>query len=157
MKSIYITGMSGTGKSSVIQNLQKKGYTTIDTDYGDWKELSLSDGTSEWILKENKLKQLFMRPLTSPIFISGCCANQTNIYSLFDYIVLLSASVETILKRVADRTSNPYGTTLQERNEIIWNFENIQPLLQQNNDFEYNTEMMTVEEITTSLEVLIKD
>lgn len=151
MKRIYLTGMSGTGKSSIIRNLQNKGFTAIDTDYGNWKEISLSEEASEWILNEDPIKNLLTQPLTSSIFVSGCCSNQTNLYPYFDYIILLSASLETILNRIAGRTSNPYGKTSEERSEIIWNFENIQPLLLQSAHFEFNTEVMTIEEITTSL------
>lgn len=154
MKSIYITGMSGTGKSSVIQNLSKKGFTAIDTDYGDWKELSISGDTPEWILKEENIKKLVSKPLASPVFIAGCCSNQVNLYPFFDHILLFSASLETILARVSTRISNPYGQLSHERDEIIWNFENIQPLLQEGADIEYNTEVMTVEEIASSLEQL---
>ncbi|GAB0156045.1 hypothetical protein CHRYSEOSP005_13070 [Chryseobacterium sp. Alg-005] len=151
MKRIYLTGMSGTGKTSVIRNLQHKGFTAIDTDYGNWKEISMSEETPEWILKEDEIKNLLLKPLTSSIFISGCCSNQTNLYPFFDAIVLFSASLETILQRIADRTSNPYGKMPEERDEIIWNFENIQPLLQKSAHFEFNTDVMTIEEITTSL------
>ncbi|MBB6372485.1 AAA family ATPase [Chryseobacterium shigense] len=154
MKSIYITGMSGTGKSSVIQHLSEKGFTAIDTDYGDWKELSLSGDTPEWLLKEEKIKKSVSKPLISPVFIAGCCSNQVNLYPFFDHILLLSSSIETILERVSTRTSNPYGQLPHERDEIIWNFENIQPLLQEGADFEFNTEVMTVEEIAASLEQL---
>lgn len=151
MKRIYITGMSGTGKSSVIRNLLDKGHAAIDTDEGDWKEISISEGGSEWILREDQIRSVIAKCRKSSIFISGCCSNQANLYPLFDYIVLLSASLETILNRVAERTSNPYGKTSEERNEIIWNYENIQPLLQENVHFELNTEVMTTEEITMLL------
>ncbi|KXH85545.1 AAA family ATPase [Chryseobacterium kwangjuense] len=154
MKSIYITGMSGTGKSSVIQHLNEKGFTAIDTDYGDWKEFSLSDGTPEWLLNEEKVKKLLSKPLASPVFIAGCCSNQVNLYPFFDHILLLSTSLETILERVLTRTSNPYGQLAHERDEIIRNFKNIQPLLQEGADFEFNTEVMTVEEIAALLEQL---
>lgn len=154
MKSIYITGMSGTGKSSVIQHLTEKGFTAIDTDYGDWKEFSSSGDTPEWLLNEEKVKKLISKPLASPIFIAGCCSNQVNLYPFFDHILLLSASLETILERVLTRTSNPYGQLPHERKEIIRNFENIQPLLQEGADFEFNTELMTVEKIAALLEQL---
>lgn len=29
----FITGMSGTGKSTILEMLSEKGYKTIDTDY----------------------------------------------------------------------------------------------------------------------------
>ena len=47
MKRILITGMSGTGKSSVIRELQARGFAAIDTDYGDWCELFTTDGEEE--------------------------------------------------------------------------------------------------------------
>jgi dephospho-CoA kinase len=52
-KYIYLTGMSGTGKSSVITNLKKRGYYAIDTDYGNWKVFSESE--NDWLLNEQKL------------------------------------------------------------------------------------------------------
>lgn len=35
MRRVLITGMSGTGKSSLLQELAARGYRTVDTDYGD--------------------------------------------------------------------------------------------------------------------------
>jgi len=49
MKRIYITGMSGTGKSSVIERLQDHGFTAINTDYDDWCGLSILECRPEWI------------------------------------------------------------------------------------------------------------
>lgn len=143
--------MSGTGKSSVIEKLQYRGFTAIDTDYGDWKELSQLDRISEWILSEDKLYDLLSKPLNSPLFISGCCSNQTKFYKLFDYKVLLSAPIEIIFERIMKRTKNPYGKTDKERVEIAWNYENIQPLLKKGIDFEFDTETMSVKQIADTL------
>jgi hypothetical protein len=46
MKRILLTGMSGTGKSSVIHALADLGYKAIDTDEG-WCE-QLPDGRQRW-------------------------------------------------------------------------------------------------------------
>ena len=134
MKRIYITGMSGTGKSSVIEKLKARGFTAIDTDYDDWCELSILEGGPEWILREDRLHELLTASSIPSLFISGCSSNQIKFYNFFDHIVLFSASVEVILERVAQRTSNPYGKNETERTEIIWNFEHIQPLLKKNAD-----------------------
>lgn len=153
MKRIYITGMSGTGKSSVIERLQARGFTAIDTDYDVWRELSIlenGDGP-EWILQEDRLHELLKVSSISSLFISGCSSNQTKFYKFFDHIVLFSASLEVIFERVAQRNSNPYGKNEIERKEIIWNFEHIQPLLKENADLEIDTSTMSVDEIADIL------
>jgi predicted ATPase len=38
MKRVLITGMSGTGKSSVIQELAARGYRAHDLDTPEWSE-----------------------------------------------------------------------------------------------------------------------
>ena len=35
---ILVTGMSGTGKSTVLVELARRGYRVIDTDYDGWSE-----------------------------------------------------------------------------------------------------------------------
>ena len=157
MKRIYITGMSGTGKSSVIERLQARGFTAIDTDYDDWCEVSISEGGYECILREDRLHELLKASSISSLFISGCSSNQTKFYKFFDHIVLFSASLEVILERTAQRSSNSYGKNEKERTEIIWNFEHIQPLLKKNANLEIDTAIMNIDEITDSLIKLATD
>jgi RecA-family ATPase len=39
---VLINGLSGTGKSTVLLELARRGHQVLDTDYGDWV---LPDGT----------------------------------------------------------------------------------------------------------------
>jgi dephospho-CoA kinase len=151
MKCIFITGMSGTGKSSVMEELQSRGFVAIDTDYDDWCELSLLDGEPEWLWREERMRALLAVPRTSPLFVSGCCDNQRKFYSYFDYKILFSAPLEVMLQRVSQRTSNPYGKTAAQQTEIRWNYEHIQPLLKQSADFELDSAQMSVNEMADFL------
>lgn len=154
MKRIYITGMSGTGKSSLIEKLSQNGFTAIDTDYGNWK--IYSEIAEEWILDETKLQAVILAPADRPIFISGCCSNQTKFYQYFDHKVLLSASLAVILERVTKRSSNNYGQTEQDRAEITWNYNHIQPLLRKDADLEFDTEIMNPDQIAAAVMILAK-
>jgi hypothetical protein len=55
MKRILLTGMSGTGKSTLIQELGARGYKSIDMDEPGWSEFS-ADG--DWIWREDRVAEL---------------------------------------------------------------------------------------------------
>ncbi len=56
-----------------------------------------------------------------------------------------------MLERVTERTSNSYGKSEQERAEICWNYEHIQPLLKKSADLKIDPATMSVNEITDLL------
>ena len=151
MKRIFITGMSGTGKSSVCEELRSRGFAAIDTDDDGWCELSTVDGEPEWILREDRLSELLAMPLDAPLFVSGCRSNQGKFTHRFDHTILFSAPLEVMLERVARRTSNPYGKSDEQRAEICWNFEHIQPLLKKSADLGIDSAAMSVSEVTDFL------
>ena len=105
MKRVLLTGMSGTGKSSVIGELAALGYKAIDTDDG-WCE-PLPDGRQRW--REDAIAALLDAEDADVVFIAGCEENQTRFHSRFDLIILLSAPAQTMMDRLAARTGNPYG------------------------------------------------
>jgi shikimate kinase len=151
MKRILITGMSGTGKSSVVEFLRAHGFDAIDTDFDGWCESSIYNGEPDWIWREDWMHDLLRKPLASPLFVSGCAPNQGKFYEFFDAKVLLSAPLEVILERVASRSSNSYGKTAQDRDAICWNYRHIQPLLQRGADFELDSATRSVDEMAEFL------
>ncbi len=62
MQRILITGMSDTGKTSVIEESSRRGFRAIDTDSDEWSEWTLTPEETGWIWREDKVQHL----LTSP-------------------------------------------------------------------------------------------
>jgi hypothetical protein len=78
MKRILVTGMSGTGKSTVLAELARRGHRIVDTDYGGWSEdVPLPDGSGvERLWREDLMSALLAQDGDGPLFVSGCTSNQ---------------------------------------------------------------------------------
>jgi shikimate kinase len=117
---VLVTGMSGTGKTTLLAALRDRGRATVDTDYEGWC-------TPDGVWDEPRMDRLLA---ASPdIVVSGTVPNQGRFYDRFAHVVLLSAPLGVLLGRVARRTTNPYGSTAGQRAEIAANLEAVEPLL----------------------------
>ena len=125
MRRVLITGMSGTGKSSALAELGRLGFRVVDTDYDGWKELRGDDGF--W--REERMAELLARDDGPTLYVSGCVPNQGLFYDRFDAVVLLTAPPDVILQRIATRTTNAYGTGAGERERILADLDEVDPLL----------------------------
>jgi hypothetical protein len=66
MTKVLITGMSGTGKSTILEILGARGHRTIDTDTDRWSHwVTLPDGSSDWIWCEQAIADLLTGHQTS--------------------------------------------------------------------------------------------
>ena len=119
--------MSGTGKSSALTELEKRGFQVVDTDDGGWSEWSDTDGGYVW--REDRIEGLLAREGGSTLYVSGTVSNQRRFYPLFDAIVLLSAPADTLLGRIARRTTNDYGKGSEDRELILSHVADVEPLL----------------------------
>jgi dephospho-CoA kinase len=112
--------MSGTGKSTVLAELGRRGYEVVDTDEPAWMEWSDADGGYVW--REDRVAELLARGREGPLFVSGTVSNQGRFYPRFDAVVLLSAPLEVLLGRIEQRTTNDFGKTAEERERIMRDF-----------------------------------
>jgi dephospho-CoA kinase len=124
MKRILLTGMSGTGKSSVIRALADLGYKAIDTDDG-WCE-QLPDGRQRW--REDAITALLATEDADALFLAGWEENQVRFHPQFDHIILLSAPIKTMLQRLGARTSNPYGKAPGDLDRVISDTQKIETM-----------------------------
>ena len=130
-----MTGMSGTGKSSALAELIRRGHRVVDTGDPGWREyrpcVEPSDELhrGEWLWVEERITELLDSDDGRSLFVEGCVRNQSKFYDRFDAVVLLSAPAEVILDRVARRTTNVYGKTPLERAMIVADLAEVEPLL----------------------------
>jgi shikimate kinase len=137
MSKVFVTGISGTGKSSALAELRRRGYRAVDTDDPGWREYrkyvqpidELHRG--EWLWVEERMTALLDLDDGRSLFVGGGARNQSNFYNRFDAVVLLSAPADVLLDRVARRTTNNYGKTGLERAEILADLAEVEPLLRQ--------------------------
>ena len=143
---VFVTGMSGTGKSSALAELQRRGHRVVDTDDGGWIE-----GEPEPLWREDRITELLDGHGDGTLFISGCVANQGTFYERFDAVVLLSAPADVILERVAGRTTNDFGKSDAERERILSDLAEVEPLLRRGATAEVDTRV-PLHEVVDALE-----
>lgn len=136
MKRVFITGMSGTGTSSVIRELAARGYRAVDLDEPGW---SGHDPDGNWVWREDRVRELLATNQSEVLFVSGCTDRQGEFYPQFDHIVLLSAPREVIIERLATRTTNSYGKHPDELAEVLYYLETVEPLLRAGATHEIDT------------------
>ena len=89
MHKILVTGMSGTGKSTALAELARRGFDVIQTDRDGWSEWSESEGGYVW--REERIATVLARNHERTLYVSGTVSNQGRFYRQFDAVVLLSA------------------------------------------------------------------
>jgi hypothetical protein len=121
--------MSGTGKTSLLNELSRRGHQTVDTDYGDYYETV--DGERLW--RAERIASLLDDAERSSdhglLFVQGTTRNQGLFHDRFARIVLLSAPPDVLAARLRTRTNNPYGRAPRELAETLENVRTVEPLL----------------------------
>ncbi|HEY6835620.1 MAG TPA: AAA family ATPase [Gaiellaceae bacterium] len=132
MRRVLVTGMSGTGKSSALAELARRGFRVVDTDFGGWSEW-VDEG---WYWRERRMSDLLAENGDATLFVSGCVSNQGKFYDRFDAVVLLSAPAEVLLERIGGRTTSDYGKAPAERELVLHHLETVEPLLRRTSTHE---------------------
>jgi cytidylate kinase len=98
----------------------------VDTDEPGWTAWSEAEDGYVW--DEDRITALLAAP-DAPQVVSGAVSNQGLFYRSFDELVLLSAPVDVILERVAQRDTNDFGKTAAQRARIVRDLSEFEPLM----------------------------
>jgi shikimate kinase len=139
MKRVLLTGMSGTGKSTVIARLAELGYKAVDTDYGGFTTEVASKTGRERLWRVERIQAVLSAEDAEVLFVGGTSRNQVQFYPQFDHVVLLSAPADVIVDRLNNRTNNPYGKAPDELAETIQFLNTVEPLLRRRATLEIDT------------------
>jgi len=117
-----VTGIAGSGKTSVMDELSRRGYTSYSIDdiedavrledQTTGKPVDWPDGPTDfsryaWNWQPEGLKKLLE---SSPdVFIGGTSSNQYDFADWFDKIFVLTVSEPTQHHRLTTRTNNDFG------------------------------------------------
>ncbi len=142
--------MSGTGKSSALAELARKGFRTVDTDEPGWNVVG-PGGEQLW--DEERIALLLAEEDGLALFVSGTVGNQGRFYDRFDAVVLLSAPTDVILERIATRTTNNWGKTPGEEALILGHIRQIEPLLRATCTHEIDTSAPLAEVVERLVEI----
>lgn len=151
---LLVTGMSGTGKSTVLRALGARGHRVVDTDDDAWSvEVRHPDGAVDRQWHTDAVAALLDGHRDGALFVAGCTEGQVAFYPRFTHVVLLSAPAEVLLARLAARTDNPYGRSPGEQALVRRHLAEVEPLLRTGATAEIDT-TAPVAEVVRRLEEL---
>lgn len=157
MVAVLVTGMSGVGKSTVLAELARRGHRVVDTDVPGWiHDVDLGDGAApEPMWREDRIAALLDGHSDGTLFVAGTVVNQGRLYPRFDAVVLLSAPIDVVLERVTTRTTNDFGKAPHERERIVRDVEEVEPLLRAGATVEIDTHA-PLAEVANRLEAIAR-
>jgi broad-specificity NMP kinase len=128
MKTYLIEGLSGAGKTTVCEELNKLGHRAVDADevfahFADPETGAYSDEkTTHWIWDKEKFDNVVKGHREEPLFVCGGATNQEDYKHHFDKIFTLHIDDKVLKQRLLTRTNNDYGKEPKElEQQLEWN------------------------------------
>jgi hypothetical protein len=109
-RNYLVEGLSGTGKSSVYEELIRRGYKAVSTDRA-WKVRAGPDG-STW--HEAKAVGELESPKPEVLFVCGSSRNRDRFLPYFTEVFNLRIDDDTMRRRLRERTNNDFGKEPEE-------------------------------------------
>ncbi len=139
MSLYFITGVSGTGKSSLTHELRNRGYAALDTDddaLARWQHkdtgyihpkssVKAADRTEQfisehdWNVPPEFVEQIAKDTADTTAFICGVVNNIDDMRGLFAGVFALTIDDDTLKHRLATRTNNDWGKQPHELEQTL--------------------------------------
>jgi gluconate kinase len=120
-RNYLVEGLSGAGKSSVYQELIRRGYTAISTDrawaYHADPHTGLPGGPvhhDNWMWDQQKALSELESPEPEVLFVCGSSRNRDRFLPYFTKVFNLRIDDETMRRRLQERTDNDFGKQPEE-------------------------------------------
>lgn len=152
MPRVLLTGLSGTGKSTLIERFAALGYRAVDLDSDEWSEFvdvqfdgdpasgyAPVEPNRDWVWREDRLETLLSEPAPDVLFVAGCAANMAKFRPAFNHVVLLTAPATVMSERLLTRTGNQHGKRPDELARVLAQRDVIEPKLRKIADYEIDT------------------
>ena len=133
VRNYLIEGGSGTGKTTVAEELERRGYHVIHGDrtlayvgdpetgepldgppHGSLKD-NVTWGYHHWIWPVDKVKALIADRTHPVTFFCGGSRNSHHVIDLFDEVFVLEVDLATLMERLARRPDDEFGGRPVER------------------------------------------
>ncbi|MEW2615812.1 hypothetical protein AB0937_37755 [Streptomyces sp. NPDC047880] len=139
MTLVWVTGNSGTGKSTVCGVLRARGYVALDADedgFSGWIDRANGEVVTDppypvprgwldrygWEIVRERVMSLAEESRSRIAFLCGSAENEADVLDLFDVIVCLVIDEDVLRHRRATRTTNPFGQHPEElAAALMWN------------------------------------
>ncbi len=135
LRNYLIEGVSGAGKTTVAEELQRRGYHVIHGDralayLGDpetgaaleWPTEGVADWVrwrhERWIWDVSKVKSMIADPSQTQTFFCGGSRNHHHFIHLFDEVFVLEIDTGTLNLRLSRRPEDEFGGKPEERQLI---------------------------------------
>lgn len=121
-----VEGVSGSGKTSVGRELEKRGYQVIDGDtdlayQGDPETGEAIDSAvhEHHIWDVNRVRALASDQHEAVTFFCGGSRNFSKFIGLFDEVFVLDVDLDTLHRRLDQRSAHEWGSKPSERELIV--------------------------------------
>lgn len=123
VKNYLIDGVSCAGKTTVCNELQRRGYHAIhgDEELAYWGDLHTgepvegsTDEQRTWIWDVEQVRALVADHTHAATFFCGGSRNSDRFIGLFDAVFVLEVDVDTLNRRLAARPEHAWGGTARE-------------------------------------------
>ena len=137
MPLIYVTGIETAGKTTVCNELKKRGFEAYDSDEGvahyynkvtgersEWLE-SPEERTETWhqqndySMDRSHVERLAEQAKNKPIFLCGTTQNDSAVLDLFNKVIYLYLDEATLKTRMTARKSGEFAFSPNEQAAIL--------------------------------------
>jgi uridine kinase len=139
MSLIFISGVAGSGKSMVLEELQSRGYSAYGTDedgFAHWHNIKTGYvypkssiktelrtpefiQSNNWKLSRNMVEELALKSQGKTVFLCGVATNENELLDSFTKKFALIVDTTTLKHRIASRTTNDYGKKPHELEQVL--------------------------------------